>query len=895
MERPWHSKSEEDTLAALDTDPAKGLDSEEAQKRLLEYGPNELRPEKGRSPLLLFLSQFRSTLIIILVIAALLSALAGEAFDAWLIVLIVAFSAALGFVQEHKAERAISALKKMLSPRMTVLRDGKPGEIQAREAVPGDIAIIEAGNRIPADLRIIEAHSLFAGEAPLTGESVPVEKSSGTLPEDTPLADRKNMLFAGTAVTQGRGFAVAVSTGRETELGKIALETAQVRAEKTPLEKRTAEIGRWFGATALAICLIVIGLGLFRQRGGIMAGFALDVIMFTVALAVAAVPEALAAIVTGTLAIGMREMAKRNALVRRMPAVETLGSVTVICSDKTGTITKGEMTVREVRAGGKAVRVSGQGYTPEGEFSPPGAADGLAGLFEAGILCNDSRLEGHLPEPGGGWGIKGDPTEAALLVLAAKAGLDADEIRRANPRTGESPFTSEKKFMVTVHPAGDGREKAFMKGAPEVVLARCSQEEADGRVTPLAGARRSAIADEAARMAASGLRVLALARKDFSSGGSPEEEMTFLGLAGMIDPPRMEAVEAVRACRRIGIKPVMITGDHMLTAIAIAKEAGIYEDGDAALTGKELEALPESAFARVAARVSVYARVSPMDKLRIVKAWQKRGEIVAMTGDGINDAPALKRADIGIAMGITGTEVAKEASDMVLADDNFATILKAVEMGRWIYDNIKKYLTYLLRANMVEVLVLGGAAAIEGPEALPLLPPAVLFINLVTDGLPAMALGVSPPEPDMMQRPPRPPGESVFSYEVVAFILLALCVEGPMFFYVFFSAGSLAEARTELFYLFIAAETAIALNFRSLMSSVFKAPPHRWLVLSAAAGAIFTAAAALTPKIRAAFGIAFPAITDFAYMILAAAAVTASIELAKFFLRRKAAASLPQR
>ena len=618
-------------------------------------------------------------------------------------------------------------------------------------------------------------------------------------------------------------------------------------------------------------------------------------VMFAVSLAVAAVPEALAAIVTGALAIGMHQMAKRNALVRKMPAVETLGCTTVICSDKTGTLTKGEMTVRKIFAGGRAIEVTGAGYEPKGEFK--GSEIDIKNnrplqlLLQGGLLCSDAILE----EKEGKWIIKGDPTEGALVVAAVKAGLHEAEMRLENPRIEELPFSSERKRMTTIHQMEDGKKMAFMKGAPEVVLDKCSHILSDGEIRELGEKAKSEILKANEEMAQAALRVLGFAYRECSDAVQCTEEdlehhMVFVGLAGMMDPPREEAIEAIGVCKQVGIRSIMITGDHKLTAVAIAKEMGIFKDGDKVLTGEELESMSEEELEKIVDKVTVYARVSPMDKLKIVKAWKARGEVVAMTGDGVNDAPALKHADIGVAMGITGTEVTKEASDMVLSDDNFATIVKAIERGRWIYDNIKKYLTYLLRCNITEVVVIGGVVLISGPEYLPLLAAAILYINLVTDGLPALALGVAPPDPDIMQRPPRDPNESVFSWDVRAFILLAIFIEIPFFFFLFYhELGDIAHARTEQFFLFIIIELIIALNFRSMRYSVFKSPPHMWLVLAIISQIILTAVLIQIPSIRDSFGIIKPSFSDLEMILGFGVVVFISMEVIKAIIRRRMA------
>jgi P-type Ca2+ transporter type 2C len=892
----WHSLDVPTVVHELETSERRGLTAEQARARLSEHGHNELLQEAGISALRLLINQFKNTLIIILLIAIGLSFLVGEVLDASLILVIVIFCAILGFVQEYRAERALEALRKMLSPTITVLRDDQEREIPSKELVPGDILILEAGDRIPADARLVEAYAVKCDEASLTGESMAVGKNTAVVAEDARLPDRSNMFYTGTVVAYGRAKAVVVATGMTTELGKIAREVTSLRSEESPLEKRTREIGRWLGMMAFVICFLVVAISVIRQGfvGQVDGHFLITMVTFAVALAVAAVPEALTAIVTGALAVGVHQMAQRHALIRKMPAVETLGCTTVICTDKTGTLTKGEMTVRKIFAGGRIIDVSGAGYVPEGRLidvagQPVQLDETVHGLLQAGVLCNDAQLL----NANGDWSIKGDPTEAALLVAAVKGGLDVDAERLAFPRREEFPFSSERKRMTTIHGMAQGGLMLFCKGAPEVILERCTQLLVGTEQRDLDDAMRRDLQSVNEQMAKEALRVLAVARRELPLGGmsAAEEmecEMVFLGMMGMMDPPREEVRAAIDVCRQVRIKPVMITGDHALTAVAVARELGIFNDGDRVLTGDELENLPLQELTRMVHLVTVYARVSPLDKLKIVRAWKARGEVVAMTGDGVNDAPALKQADIGIAMGITGTDVAKEAADMILNDDNFATIVKAVELGRWIYDNIKKYLTYLLRCNLTEVAVIGGVVLTLGPDHLPLLPAAILYINLATDGLPALALGIAPPDPDVMQRPPRDPKESVFSWEVNAFILLALLIEVPFFFYLFFhTKADIDRARSFTFVLFIVVELIIALNFRSMRYSVFSAPPHSWLVLAVLSQAILTVGLLQIPTVRDTFGISLPPLLDLAVVGGFGIVVFISIEVLKVIFRAR--------
>jgi P-type Ca2+ transporter type 2C len=894
----WHAMENSDVVNELGTDIERGLTEKEIQKRLEEHGYNELKKEERASTLSLFVNQFKNALIIILLIATVLSFMVGEAVDSIFILVIVIFCAVLGFIQEYRAERALDALKKMLSPTITVLRDKKEEEVPSKELVPGDVLLIEAGDKIPADARLIETHSMRCDEASLTGESLPVGKISDVLPEKTVTADRKNMIFAGTTILYGRGKAIVTTTGMNTEFGSIAQEMLAVKSEQTPLEKRTAEIGKWLGIASLGICFLVAGFSVARElySGGIVdLPFIIKMVMFAVALAVAAVPEALAAIVTGALAIGMHQMAKNHALIRKMPAVETLGCTTVICSDKTGTLTRGEMTVRRIFTGGETIDITGVGYAPTGELKGTGLVGmsntaALHMFLKSGVLCNDSDLYENEEKK---WLIKGDPTEGSLVVVAAKAGIHIGETRLKNPRVEEFPFSSERKRMTTIHQMEDGKRIACMKGAPEVLISACSHLMEDSGIRTITETDRQRIMGVSEEMAQDALRVLGVAYRDLietceCSEESTENNMVFLGLAGMMDPPRDEVIEATKVCKRVGIKPVMITGDHQLTAVAIAKEIGFYKDGDMVLNGEELEKMPDEEFEKIVDRVTVYARVSPMDKLKIVKAWKKRGEVVAMTGDGVNDAPALKHADIGIAMGIAGTEVTKEAADMVLTDDNFATIVKAIELGRWIYDNIKKYLTFLIRCNMTEVAVIGGVVLISGVDHLPLVAAAILYINLATDGLPALALGISPPDPDIMQRPPRDPREGVFSTDVKAFILLALFVEIPFFYFLFYhDFADMNYARTEMFFLFIIIEMIIALNFRSMRYSVFKVPPHKWLWIAIAWELIMVGVLIQFPVIRDTFGINIPSVSMLGTILGFGVVVFFFMELIKVILKKK--------
>jgi Ca2+-transporting ATPase len=901
----WHAIDIDDLGTTLATDLEDGLSGTEADARLDMYGPNVLATEKKASQLRLLLKQFSNILILILIAATALSAALGELIDAIVILIILVFVVLLGFLQEHRAEKTLDALKRMLSPTCTVRRDGSDSELPVSKLVPGDVVVLAAGDLVPADMRATIAIDLRVDESSLTGESVPVVKTLDALSSDTQLADRTNMVFTGTAIVHGRGRGLVVATGMNTELGRIAEAIKSVVSEKTPLERRMNEIGRTISLLVLAIIAIVVSVELVEELvvyGHLDPELVVRMLMFSIALAVAAVPEALPAVVTANLAIGMRILAKNNALVRKMHAVETLGCTQIICSDKTGTLTKGEMTVRRGYIDGHYFDVSGVGYGSRGDVLIDGGPldDGIhrscVRLAIAATRCSDARLEEADDEVV----VRGDPTEGALLVFAGKLGLQQSEMNDAYRRISEVPFSSERKLMTVVDSTPEGTLLVSMKGAPERVLRYCSQTYADGAVVELSDADAKQIMSTNDEMAASGLRVLAIADKQLpqtaplADGESVEEDLVFLGLVGMMDPPRPEAMEAIQVVRDVGMKTVMITGDHKLTAMAIAKEMGIHHPDDMVLTGEEMERLGERELEAVVDKVTVYARVSPSHKLRIVEAWQRTGHVVAMTGDGVNDAPALKSADIGIAMGIRGTDTTREASDMVLTDDNFATITKAIEKGRWIYDNIKKYLAFLLQANLVEIAVLSicalfvlRLAGYEGEEILPLLPVHILYINLATDGLPAIALSFSPADPDLMKRPPRKKEESVFTKDVKLFLVLAVLVETPILIMAFVSAlpDGIESARSRLFLTFVFVELAIALNCRSIKFTLTKARPHKWLLLAIAWEAILIAVILAIAPAREALHITIPTLADVAWIIGAMAATLVIVDSVKRYTR----------
>ena len=868
--RKWYQQEAVAVTRTLATDPVGGLDKAEAQRRLAEHGPNELRTAQPISPWHILGEQFKNILIIILLMATGLSAFLGHGVEAVVITVIVLFAVVLGFVQEFRAERAIEALRQMAAPTATVLRNGDEEKVPTRELVTGDILLLHAGDKVAADARLIEAVNLQIEEAALTGESLPVEKQTAPLPgEDLAIGDRVNLAYAGTVVTYGRGRAVVVATGMKTEFGKIAQMLETVETGRTPLQLSLDKVGRRLAQVAIIIVALIVALGLLRGQPF------LEMLVFGIALAVAVVPEALPAVVTISLAIGVRRMVRRNALVRRLPAVETLGSTTVICSDKTGTLTKDEMTARQVFVNGQTIEISGAGYEPRGGFSPDTKDEALHRLLRAAALASDAHI--FHDEATGRWDVKGDPTEGALVVAAHKAGLRKTELDELFPRIDEIPFTSETKRMTTFHQTPSG-VVAYSKGAPEVVLLSCS----------LAATDRAAILETARQMAGDALRVLAVAMKPDAARETAEREMTFLGLVGMIDPPRPEAAAAVQKCKEAGIKVVMITGDHPLTAQAVARELGILTTGRV-LTGAELEMLSEEEFDRQVETIEVYARVSPTHKLRVVTALQRRGHITAMTGDGVNDAPTLKKADIGIAMGITGTDVTKEAAAVTLADDNFASIVAAVEEGRGIFGNIKKYLMYLLSSNAGEIGLMAGATLLGMP--LPLSAVQILYVNLATDGLPALALAVDPPEPDLMRRRPRDPRSGIFMRSVVTLItvggLWSTAVNLGLFSWAMHSGRSIEEAMTMTFVSLVLIQFFKAYNFRSDRHSMFRRPfANKWLNRAILWELGLLILIVYLPFMHRALGTFSLTGMDWTIIVTAALTICPVLELAKWMERR---------
>lgn len=890
-----------DIVQRLGTDLKAGLSSDQVQGARLQYGPNELAEDKRVSVAALLFAQLKEFLILLLIAAAIISAAVGEVVDAIVIIAIVVLSAVSSVIQELKAEKAIEALKKMSVSTARVIRGGREQRIAASELVPGDIMVLEAGDRVPADGRIFEAVDLRADESLLTGESTPVEKSTiDTLDPGVSLGDRSNMLFSSTTVLTGRALAVAVATGMRTEVGKIASMMTELEQEETPLQKRLAALGKRLGMIGVSICALIFLIGVVRGIG------IFEMFMTSISLAVAAVPEGLPAIVTVVLALGVQRMSRENAIVRRLSAVETLGSATVICSDKTGTLTQNKMTVRRVATFDGVLDVAAEEAGSDGLLGPADPATGLTGgcelqrLIEASVLCNNSSLD-FSDEGSGPPGILGDPTEGALLILGLRFGLRREGLLSTYPRIAEIPFDSDRKRMTTVH-SDAGTAVAYVKGAFDSVIELSSHHLACGEERPLddrSSAYWRTVNDE---LAGSGMRVLAVAMKKLGDADAYcgralwqeeiESSLTFIGLVAMIDPPREEALLAVQRCRTAGIIPVMITGDHASTASAIARELGILDGCGRVLGGTELDSMSDDALERDVLQFRVYSRVSPHHKMKIVTALQKSGEIVAMTGDGVNDAPALKKADIGVAMGVTGTDVAKEASDMVLADDNFATIVNAVEQGRVIFDNIRKAVYYLVSCNTGELIAI--LTAIVVGLSRPLEAIQILWVNLVTDGPPALALGVETGEPDTMRRPPRDPKEGVFTRDGVwAVFAYGLCM-GILTLIGYYvgsrsaSPDAVAAGRTMAFGVLVFAQLFHAFNIRCGIGSVFTRSPlgNRPLLLSLAASVALQLVVMLYPPLMRVFKATELAGWQWAAVVGLAAVMVPAAECVKWVLRR---------
>jgi Ca2+-transporting ATPase len=912
----------ESVLRTLGVDPATGLTDEEARARLERFGPNELRAVAGPSAWRKFLAQFKDVLVVLLLIATAVSLGvwlyerdSALPYEAIAIAAVVVLNAVMGFLQESRAESAVAALQGMAATQAHVLRGGQRRSVLARELVPGDILLIEEGDLIAADGRVVQSTALQTAEAALTGESLPTAKDPAPVPPQTGLGDRHDMVWSGTTATYGRGQAVIVATGMETEMGHIAGMLQSVPEETTPLQKQLDRVGKVLGVAVVAIAVVMIAtIMLVEHVHGLSA--IIDVLILGVALAVAAVPEGLPAVVTAVLSMGVQRMARRNAIVRHLRAVETLGSADVIASDKTGTLTRNEMTVRVVATASGRVALDGSGYAPEGAATGAGGAPIEGALrveVERALTVADRANNAVVEQREGRWTVQGDPTEGALIVAARKLGLRGDALAQRLPRLGEVPFSSERKLMSTVHTDAqrDDHVLVFAKGAPDVLLGRCSAELVGAETRPLDDVRRSAILEANEELAGQALRTLGVAYRSLPRDAFAREEidqrieqdLVFAGLVGMMDPPRDEAREAVGRARAAGIRALMITGDHPRTAGVIATDLGIT-DVDRAVTGAELEGMSDQALARTVKEVSVYARVDPAHKLRIVRALQQQGAVVAMTGDGVNDAPALKTADIGVAMGITGTDVSKSAADMILADDNFATIVAAVEEGRTIFSNIRKFLRYLLSSNIGEVLTMFfgvvlakviGLPAEDSGLVLPLLATQLLWINLVSDGAPALALGVEPADEGLMERSPRGKHEAVITGQMWGGILFVGVVTALATLFILDASlpGGLIEGRGDMRYAQTMAFTTLMLsqlfnvfNARSEERSAFRHLfRNRWVWAAVAVSALLQVAVVHLPFLQKGFSTVALGAGDWLRCLAAASSVLWARELMKLIAR----------
>jgi P-type Ca2+ transporter type 2C len=928
--RECHCLSTGDLENQLTTHLEKGLTPEEAQERLKKFGPNELQEKPRPGFLQLLLAQFNNFLVMILIVAAVVSLFLGEYIDAIAIMVIVILNAVVGVVQESKAEAALAALKKMAAPNAQVIRGGHQMTIPSRELVVGDVVVIEAGNYIPADMRLIESVNLKVEEASLTGESVPVDKNASVvLDKEIPLGDRKNSAFMSTLVTYGRGKGLVTSTGMHTQLGLIAEMLQSYEEEETPLQQKLDQLGKTLGIVCLAVCGIIFVYGILRDthpgmilKEGIMAYLSAEkkdivhLFMTAVSLAIAAIPEGLPAVVTICLALGMQRMIRRHALIRKLPAVETLGCASVICSDKTGTLTQNEMTVVQAWAGGKRFKIGGEGYSPSGQFTIDGQVfdpvkdPNASLLLHAGLLCNDAKLEESGEEKGGKtWRMVGDPTEGALVVAAAKAGLWRTGSEQVLKRVQEIPFDSERKRMTTIHQmqtAGGNfcfdcpATVAFVKGAPDMILDICDQIIENGKPVAITEEKKKEVLAINQDLARQALRVLGMAYRPMK--GVPaectceivEKNLTFVGLMGMIDPARPEVKEAVKIAQGAGLKSVMVTGDYKDTAEAIAKEIGLLTPGGKVLTGAELDKMSEQDLAGVVDKVNVCCRVSPQHKTKIVDAFKAKGYVVAMTGDGVNDAPALKRANIGVAMGITGTDVTKETADMVLTDDNYASIVSAVEEGRVIYSNIRKFVFFLVACNVGEILIIFLSMLAGLP--IPLSPIQLLLLNLVTDGAPALALGLEKAEPDIMRRPPRPTTEPVINRDMRLSIIVIAIADTVAVLLSFTWAlsrfpGNLVAAQTVAFATLVCSELLRAYTSRSETYSIFSIGifSNRWMVLATGGSFLLLLILIYVPFLQPFVDTVPLSLLDWVEMIPFMFIAPTAAEIIKIYLRRRMA------
>ncbi|MGE5637777.1 MAG: cation-translocating P-type ATPase [Chloroflexota bacterium] len=900
QENAWHNMDNREVFSKLETSE-RGLKSSEVAKRLETYGPNELEKEKKTSKLTLLVDQLKSPLVIVLIIAALISFFVAEYIDMTVIVVVIVFNTIIGFFQEYKAESALEALKSLAAPEAEIIRDcpekGTCVEmrIKTKEIVPGDIIDLDAGDKVPADSRIFEAKNLEIDESMLTGESIPAKKITNSVEKNLPVADRTNMAFSGTIVTQGRGKAVVVSTGMKTEIGKIAKLIKETEKAPTPIQKQTLDLSKKLALFALLASGLIFVIS-------ILHGFELiETFLFVLAAAVSAIPEGLAVVITITLAIGVRRMAKRNAIIRKLQAVDTLGSATVICTDKTGTLTTNQMTVQKIFVDNRIVRVTGVGYSPEGRFEINDVSVNVAEdkpvsfLLQIGALCNDSRLRQHKLDSESKWEVYGDPTEGALVVAAAKAGLQKDELEEKYPRIDEIPFDSKTRYMATFHKSSMDKTDIYVKGAPETLLEKCSTILKNDKTIPLTQQKKEEILNVNIEMARQALRVLAIAYKSIEIDELDKSKISlqrghvrliFVGLVGMIDPPRPEVKSAVALCRKAGIKVIMATGDHKLTAEAIAKEIGILEKGSRVLEGVELEGISNEELDAIINDISVFARVSPEHKYRVVESLRRKGHIVAMTGDGVNDAPAVKAAEIGVAMGITGTDVTKETAEMVLTDDNFVSIVNAVEEGRVVFENIRKVVKYLVSTNTGEIITILAALIFLPNVPLIFTTVQVLWINLVTDGLLDKFLAMEPKEKGVMDQPPRKPNERIIDRDMILNILyvsIFMAVGTLGLFVSQWNNGNFVKAQTLAFVTIALFQIFNAINCRSHKTSVFKLGlfSNKYLIIGIVASVSLQVLSTLLPPLQAALGTTQLSIWDWLTIILVSSSVFIADELRK--------------
>jgi P-type Ca2+ transporter type 2C len=893
-ENVWHTIEASETFKQLETNE-KGLSTAKAEERLKKYGFNEIESEKKASKLALLLEKIKNPIVLVLIFAAIISLFVEHYYDALVIFIVIIIDMIVGFIQEFKAEEAINALKSMSAPEAEVIRDGSEMRIKAKDIVPGDILLLDAGDKIPADSRILESFNLEINESMLTGESIAVRKTSGSLPSEMPVEDRKNIAFSGTIITQGRGKAVVIATGMSSEIGKIARLMKETEKAETPIQKRTLDLGKKIGYLALVTSIVTFAVAILQ---GIDL---LDTFLFVIAAAVSAIPQGLPIVVTVTLAVGLRRMAKRNAIIRKLQAVDTLGSATVICTDKTGTLTTNQMTIQKIMYDNRLIEVSGAGYAPKGQFSENGVKidpekdEGLLKLLQTAVLCNDARLRQHEVDKEIRWDIHGDPTEGALVVAGEKGKLHKGKLEEEFPRVDEIPFDPKERYMATFHETKAGQIDVHVKGAPESVLEVCSYILEGGKIEPLSEQKKEAILEFNTEMASQALRVLAMAYQTVEAEErlvfkkeveNKSPSLIFLGLMGMIDPPRPEAKRSVKLCKKAGIKIIMATGDQKLTAQAIAKEVGILEKGSIIISGAELEKMSDEQLDGIIEKTSVFARASPTHKYRIVESLRRKGHIVAMTGDGVNDAPALKAAEIGVAMGITGTDVTKETADMILTDDNFASIVNAVEEGRVVFENIRKVVKYLIATNAGEIIAFLGALFLF-PGQFIFTAVQILWVNLVTDGLLDKFIAMEPKETGVMDKPPRKPDAKIINRSIMFNTIFVGLFMGAGTLWVYSYAldrGDLLVATTMAFCTISLFQVFSAANCRSRTQSVFQVGlfKNKYLIIAMFVSVLLQVLATVLPPLQVALGTTVLSIWDWIIIFGVASSVFIAEEIRKY-------------